>query len=545
MILYRPTLCALALSVGVPLAGGAKAEAGGRLIFGVNQNESSSRVDVLASGEKTRVKFGQCWVFASVGSSLAPDGTGTSATASITSDAGSEDVTLAESNAWLHGAATLKALPKTDATLALTLYDKASASFVSFSGTLTTNGVVTLTADATKDTSTDVEVLAGEVFAATSGYELTVDLAGADTYEVAYGTFVVTEGKTETKAEIGWDATGSVWDGDLTLEHEGVIETKVTTYDSAGKKLESSKSKLGEAWSDDGEGINVLATDEDPLTVVGMLGRRVDILPDGRVLYVASRLAIVSEGWTSTTVPASAKVELTGGSTITIPVNSYQRKGGLCMLSGLVRSSRMLVTHGGTTIYDSSVTDLGERSCTDGTCATFVEDEDGDYALSVSEYGLDALKLADTVELTLTTYDKSGVKESSEGVEIEFEDDVSAVFANDVSFTEDPVGLDLSGKVSLLSAADSKGKEKTLAKGKFYGSLSRDGDGDLGLAGADKDVVSSKGSIVKAGSAVAFELTDTDKDGVISGPPLAPKDAPGGKKGKNSHNWSLEENKGA
>lgn len=163
------------------------------------------------------------------------------------SGAGDETIPLVESDAWLHGAASLSALPKTDATLTLTLYDNASASLMSFSGTLGTDGAVSLLADAVKDTGgctsksgctdttvevVDIEVLAGEVFAASGGYELTVDLAGADTYDVAYATFIVTEStevttcnaekvctttgsSTSTKAEVGWDAIGAVWEGDL------------------------------------------------------------------------------------------------------------------------------------------------------------------------------------------------------------------------------------------------------------------------------------------------------------------------------------------
>ncbi len=75
--------------------------------------------------------------------------------------------------------------------------------------------------------------------------------------------------------------------------------------------------------------------------------------------------------------------------------------------------------------------------------------------------------------------------------------------------------------------------------------MSRDGDGDLDLAAADKDAVSPEGSIIKAGSARAVELTDTNKDGVVNGPLLVAMRSPGGKKGKNSANWSIEQNKGA
>ena len=550
---HRSVLCALALFVVVPMMGGGSAEAGGfgkiRRIASHTSDQGAYRVAVV------------------------DDGTASSVTASVKSDAGSENVTLVESDAWLHGAATIKALPKTDATLTLTLYDKGSASLMSFSGTLGTDGAVALTADATKDTggggtcdasyrtgcaddtsdtsatTLDIEVLAAEVFAASGGYELGIDLAGADTYEVAYAAITVDEtvtldsteescsydrkgglcvlsGTVRSQVEVGWDAVGAVWEGELTVEPEGVIDVKVKSYDMKGEELESTKVALGVPWIDGGEGVNVLALDEDPLTGVGVLRR--GYRGNGvkcQAINNCDRMAVTSEGWTSTTVPVSAKVELTDGGTITIPVNSYQRLSfdrGQPIGLGLVDDDYSLIVTGGSlTLYDSARTEFGEPSCSNGICLRFIKDEQsGEIFVHSSEYGTDATKLADTLDLTVTVYDKAGVKQSSEYVTVEFEDDITAVFANEITFSEDPIGLDLSGKVSLLGAADSKGKQKTLAKGKFYGSFSRDGDGDLVLAGEEKDAVSSEGSIVVAGDSVAFELTDTNKDGVVNGPPL-------------------------
>lgn len=49
----------------------------------------------------------------------------------------------------------------------------------------------------------------------------------------------------------------------------------------------------------------------------------------------------------------------------------------------------------------------------------------------------------------------------------------------------------------------------------------RDANGELNLGGADKDKVSSSGSVLVAGKAVAIELAEhTDKDGVLNPPPL-------------------------
>jgi hypothetical protein len=82
---------------------------------------------------------------------------------------------------------------------------------------------------------------------------------------------------------------------------------------------------------------------------------------------------------------------------------------------------------------------------------------------------------------------------------VAFDDQITAVFAQGVRVTADPLGLDLSGTVSLLRAKDRKGKQKTLAKGSFYGSFTRDTDGDLALSGADKDDVTSRGDLLVAG----------------------------------------------
>ena len=63
------------------------------------------------------------------------DTTVASIKAELESDAGSEEVTLVESDAWLHGAATISALPKTDATVTLYVYDTSSTLMATFSGT--------------------------------------------------------------------------------------------------------------------------------------------------------------------------------------------------------------------------------------------------------------------------------------------------------------------------------------------------------------------------------------------------------------------------
>ena len=566
MLIHRSVLCVLALLVAMP----AEAGGSGRLSVRINTDallnemERSARVIAVvredsATNQVERVEF------------------------SVKSDAGSADVTAVESNAYLHGAATLAALPKaTPATLTVVLHDSASAPLTSFSGTLGTDGTVVLTADDTKDpsggtdcasktgcpddtsdtsaTAPDIEVLAAEVFAAAGGYELGLDLAGADTYEVAYAEVTVVEsdevttcskatglctttGSTSTTtAEVGWDAIGAVWEAELTVEPEGVIDVKVKAFDANGRvinSLENIRSSLGAPWLDGGEGVNVLATDEDPLTGVGLMRRALS--PGTQSVFtqgVGWAMVVNSGGWTSTTVPVDAKVELTDGDTITIPVNSYQRLSGdrqaffdifndveiqWRLGVGTVQVTGQIQNNGNLSLYAGSGSDLTTPQCSNGICVALIENSDGDYELAVSEYGSDATKLPDDLELTVTITDGSGEKDDFKTETVEFDDDITAVFANEISFSEDPIGLDLSGEVNLLGAADSKGKQKTLAKGKFYGSFSRDGDGDLNLAGADKNNVDAKGDILIGGEPIDFELTTDDNgDGVLNPPPLTP-----------------------
>lgn len=480
-----------------------------------------------------------------------PDGSGVvSMVGQVRSEAGTEDVVYVESNAWLHGAATIKSLPKSDASLSLTLYDEAGATLLSFSCSLGAAGGVTLTADATKETSAcdvatksgcsdvsasaaiDVELLGAEVFGASGAMEVGFDLAGADIYAVAYGVVTVTEGKTATRTEVGWDEAGAIWEAELAVEPIGAVEVKSFSYDKSGELLGERKFALGLPWVTEGQGINSLAVDEDPLTTVGF-ATRVDVLPDGRLTYASRDLVVHSSGWTlGDELPATAQVELSGGETLSVPVNSYHRggtcsygrKGELCVLSGLVRrSGTSLTIRAGDVVFteSSDLSVFDSPVCVGGACFMLADDGEDGLGVNVSVYGELAEKLPDDLEFTLSITDKSGATLFEEEMLATFDDEISAVFANEVSFAADPTGLGLSGKVSLLGAPDKKGKESTLAKGKFSGGFTRDGDGELALAAADKGEVVARGDILIGGEPIGFELTeDTDKDGVLSAPPL-------------------------
>ena len=112
LALLRSALSVLALLVALP--------AQGAVIRGVKiktkDNNTSYRIEVKANEDaNNKVKAVN---FAAISDS----------------DAGGETVGLVESGAWMHGAAAIKALPKTDAALTLVLYEGTGAKLASFSG---------------------------------------------------------------------------------------------------------------------------------------------------------------------------------------------------------------------------------------------------------------------------------------------------------------------------------------------------------------------------------------------------------------------------
>ncbi len=526
-MIRRPVLTALALLVVLPVLQPAEAHAGNgvKMVVKFKPEVTMKRVRAMA---------------------MVPSASGTTASvaAELESDAGDASLTLEETDAWLHGAATLTALPATKATVSVALYDAANSALGTFSGTLDTDGTVSLAAD--KPGAVDVEVVAAEVFTAPKGYDLGLDLAGADTYEVAYASVTVTEPGTKTcaasdekgnclkwtvtdavstRAEVYWDDVGSVWEADLDDVPEALVEMKVTTRDKNGKKLESVKAKLAAPWADGGEGVASLATDEDPLTTLALSTGSPYTYSDVTGYVVGNyttRLGVVSSGWSAgDELPVDAAVELTNGDTVTVPVNSYQRRRDWNYTSGGVEAvddwgdrARVIVTDPNTGV----ATDVSEvlragfdaPLCGDGVCATVVENAAGEAELELTTYADDADSLPDTLELTVEV-DGELLVDTLVG----FDDEITAVFANEVEFVGDAVGVELSGKVSLLGEANRKGKQETLAKGKFYAVVVRDAEGDLELAGADKDEVVSSGGSVAGGEAISL----TDREGVAQPPP--------------------------
>jgi hypothetical protein len=123
----------------------------------------------------------------------------------------------------------------------------------------------------------------------------------------------------------------------------------------------------------------------------------------------------------------------------------------------------------------------------DGTCFNFVANSSGGYDLTATQYRWDTDFIAGETNCVISRLDRTGEVVFEEEHTITFEEEITAVFSNDVSFEGDAIGQGLYGKVSLRGAPNRRGKQSTLAKGKFYGVVTRDGDGDVNLAGGDKD----------------------------------------------------------
>lgn len=485
MTLPRSLVVSLALLASFPAAAGAG------LTFRVT---GSTRVDVLPDGQlfaSNRTKYRHCWVFSGVSSALSREGAGSSATAVVQSDSGKETVSLHESDAWLHGGATLKELPASESTVTITLYDERSASLGSFKGrlgghyggVLDRDGNIWSTASAggraarssaeeacsaregCEESSEDLDIvlLAGEAFPSGGGYTLGLDFSGADLEQVAYadvqlseesavttcdkaGCTTTTVEKVVSTAEVEWDSLGAVWVGDLGMEHEGPVDVKVKAEDAEGEGLESSKTQLAVPWVDEGEGVGVLGVDDDPLTTLGIFKTSPYTSSDATGYVVQIRttlLSVHSSGWTTTTVPVSAELELVNGGTTSIPVNSYQRRvkpefycEDIRFTYGSATSWR--VTGSGSDLYGETALEAMAPVCDGVTCVSFVEGEKGAYELSLGVYGTDAAKLPDELDIKVVLYDENGEEIASDTDTVEFDDEVSAVFGNTITFGADP-----------------------------------------------------------------------------------------------------------
>ena len=515
-----PVAGAIASGVGLPSLGDSIASSG-----------TANAARIILGGTKIKEKPKPYYRSQYVSSTVSDGSSVVSLQVEVDSDAGSESLDMVEANAWLHGSVSIDALPSADASLSLTLYDTKSTSLMTFSGSLGADGSVALTAKSTQtggdcatktgcDTSStvevDIELLAAEVFENDDGsYELTLDLAGADLYSLAYADLSILESdevstcdksgctttgsSTLTEVEVGWDDIGSVWEAELGLIHEGPAEVELEALDERGKKIDKAKLEVGQPWQDGGEGISTLALDDDPLTRVGLWEEA-----GGTGLRA---LVITSEGWTTTsTLPESAELSLDGGDTLTIPVNSYQLATSIPVsFSGDPEKEQFQVTVDGVVVKQGQGwTDRG--MCAYGRCFSLAADSDGGWTLSASAFAESVADLPSKVEIVLTST-LGAAKPEASSYTLAFDDELLVVFGNEVDFVGAPLAHIISGKADLLAGAAAIQGRKSLSKGKFYGSISRDGDGDLEVSGISKDEASADGSVVVGGAALSIKST--------------------------------------
>ena len=133
----------------------------------------------------------------------------TTVTAEVSSEIAVEEVELTELDAWLHGGVDLPALRGDMGTVELVLLDSNSMELKRFTGRLTRSareyswsGFTPISASTSSGCTTrvgceaeveavDVDVIGGELLA--GGSDLSIDLAGADLYNVAYASVTVSD----------------------------------------------------------------------------------------------------------------------------------------------------------------------------------------------------------------------------------------------------------------------------------------------------------------------------------------------------------------
>lgn len=457
-------------------------------------------------------------------------------TATLASDGGDERVPLVASDAWLHGGATLAALPTGGATVAVTVHDAGSAPIATFTATLSERlgwSAWTTTVHANdvagKPTMPDVEVLAAAIHAADGGYTVALDFAGADVPDVAYADLTIVErvrcearGCTAetttktTKAEVDLDDVGLIWEGALASAHEGVTTLSVTAADARGGTLDTFRAEVVRAWDDGGAGAPALPADADPLTSVALVAHYgADRFAGGHVRGLRTALTVVSDGWAlGGTLPTYAEITLAGGEVLEVPANSYQVAAVVPIaFKGDPEKERFKVTVDGATVSAAEV--VGRRGmCQYGKCFSLAADTGGTWRLSVTAYATTASALPSRVEVSLEgAYGAATPTQAT--YTLTFDPVVAVVFAAETTFAGDPAGLDLSGRVRL------RGRQ-TLLVGAFEGRLGVDEDGDVALSALDHtDTVASRGDILIGGEPIGLESVDPETGATVATAPPA------------------------
>lgn len=398
-------------------------------------------------------------------------------TAAVSSATGSEDVVFVRSGSRLHGAAPIAKLPAKESKLTLALRDGGGRTVTTYSGVLWTDGSVTLKG---------AGLLAAEIVPDGGGYQLIVDLSGDGAAKVASGSVAI-EGEAKA-SEIAWGELDGVWEAKLAAAHDGPVDVDLRVEDAAGDALANTRTAVGAPWDDGAEGVGAVPMDDDPLTTVGLLRGA-----EGSRVRKARQLTVISEGWDADDAPKYADVDLSDGTSVTVPANSYQRRRKkpdmlyeewddvvhdyLTPLRVQIDGRRLTVDRA-----DPTLADLSSPLCAEGACVMLVEEALG-YAISVTQYRWDTAFPSDTVTVEISALDGAGKVLLTQKSVAEMADEVAVVFAQEVFLDGDPVGAPLAGTVRLRSGA------ATLARGRLVSALVRDQADDLDLGGVGVDDV--------------------------------------------------------
>jgi hypothetical protein len=285
---------------------------------------------------------------------------------------------------------------------------------------------------------------------------------------------------------------------------DGAAELEVKAYDARGKKLDKTTVKIAAPWDDGGAGVNVLPTDDDPLTTVAFLAACSPGSPCWRRVVTGwdlekntRALVVVSDGWTlGDALPEVAEMEIEGGDSWTAPANAYPVTSLVHLGDVDLDLIETLEVDG--SVLTKEVSSKNKKRYVNADRVVFVDtDDSGAVWASVTAWAAHPATLPTDAVLTVDGVD----------VTLAFDDEVAIVFGIEVEVTTDAQGLDCVGKVKLQGAANKKGKRDTLAKGKFAGQFGTDADGETDFGSINKagDTV-SRGDIPIGGEPIDLEM---------------------------------------
>lgn len=291
------------------------------------------------------------------------------------------------------------------------------------------------------------------------------------------------------------------------------------------KTVDAAKGTVPRPWEDGDAALSAVETDEDPLTTLALLSPSLDDEVAPGAYNMDYRATIVSDGWEpGNALPTAAELELAGGPTLLIPVNSYQVTGAATLaFDGDPTGHAYEVTSDGVTM--ALVAGNGHGTCLRGRCFCLAGFSGG-AELRVTGYGTDPGKLPTAVVAAIApapldakgTVNPKTPAPKEPKVTVGMDPQIAAVFAHTLGFAGDPIGLEHKGKVKLL-AENAKGALKKLSKGKFVGSVVRDEDGEMRLAPIGTGGVQGRGDILIGGEPIGIEKVDPEGNVTLVAPP--------------------------